>query len=61
MQDAQDDLTGCLHGRYEKKKETAFNTYTYRSMGRFSRRWTDDIFFLFFLENKIWHFMQIVS
>ena len=31
-------------------------------MGRLSRRQTYDIFFfLFFLENRIWHFMQIVS
>ena len=29
-------------------------------MGKFSRRKTDDIF-LIFLENKIRHFMQIVS
>ena len=35
-----------------------FNTY--HAMGRFSRRQTNDIF-LFFLENRIWHFMQIVS
>ena len=29
-------------------------------MDRFSRRQIDDIF-LFFLENRIWDFMQIVS
>ena len=34
---------------------------TYHAMGKFSRRQTDDIFFLFLLENRIWHFMQIVS
>ena len=35
-----------------------FNTYY--TMGRFSRRQTD-MFFLFSLEERIWHFRQIVS
>ena len=29
-------------------------------MDKFSRRQIDDIFFLFFLENRIWHFMETV-
>ena len=33
---------------------------TYYAMSKFSRQQTDDIFLLF-LENRIWHFMQIVS
>ena len=33
----------------------------YHSLGNFSRQQIDDIFFLFFPENRIWHFMQIVS
>ena len=33
---------------------------TYYAMGKSSRRQSDGIF-LFFLENRIWHFMQIVS
>ena len=38
--------------------DIAFNLY--RSMDKFSRRQIDDIFLLF-PENRIWHFMQIVS
>ena len=35
---------------------------TYHAMGRFSRQQTDDTYiFLFFLENRIGHFMQMVS
>ena len=30
-------------------------------MGSFSRRQNDGSFLIFFLENRIWHFMQIVS
>ena len=37
----------------------SFNIY--HAMGRFSRQQTNDIFFLMFLENRIWNFMQIVS
>ena len=33
---------------------------TYHAIGSFSRQQTDNSF-LFFLENRIWHFMQIVS
>ena len=35
-----------------------FNTY--HAIGRFSRCHFET-FYLFFLENRIWHFMQIVS
>ena len=35
-----------------------FNTY--QAMGRFSRQQIGDVF-LIFQENRIWHFMQIVS
>ena len=33
----------------------------YHSLGIFSRRQIDDIFLIFFPENRIWHSMQIVS
>ena len=36
------------------------NITLYRSIGKFSRRQIDDIF-LFSPENRIWHFMEIVS
>ena len=32
----------------------------YRSLGLFSRRQIDDIFFLFFPENRIKHFVQTI-
>ena len=31
----------------------------YHAMGKISRQQTGDIFLFFFLENRIWHFMQI--
>ena len=34
---------------------------TLRMLGKVFSRQHIEIFFLFFLENKIWHFMQIVS
>ena len=34
---------------------------TYHARDKFNRRQTDDFVFLFFLENRIWHIMQIVS
>ena len=33
----------------------------YLSLEKFSRRRSDDIFQIFFSENRLWHFMQIVS
>ena len=41
-----------------RKAYEIFNTY--HAMGRFNRGKLM-IFFLFFLENRIWYFMQIVS
>ena len=42
-----------------QNKDVSEGLNHYHSMGKFSRRQTDDIF-LIFLENKIWHFMQII-
>ena len=40
--------------------QNSFNLTFYHSLGKFSSQKTDDIF-LFFQENRIRHFMQIVS
>ena len=59
------DLGLCFGGMFSHKgtwtHTCTIKLNTYHAMGRFSRWRTDDIFFLFYPENRIWHFTQTVS
>ena len=41
--------------------ETVLRWLTLSMLGKIFSRWHTEIFFLFFPENRFWHFMQIVS
>ena len=46
---------------FSKRKQSWCSSLMLGMLGKKFNRWYFEIFILFILENRIWHFMQIVS